>query len=205
MTPDTLQIDRQLLEQLQHDPRYAYAVEEDKPSLFSELMMKIGRWLSSHVSTDIDMNVVYVICGLVMLVLLWWLWRSGLVRSLLLKGQGAYVTLEEAEANIHAVDFPAEIARALQDKDYTRAARLRYLLTLKQLADGGLIDWQPQKTPTQYARDYMPGGAATAAFGRLTNHFLLIRYGGYEADEALYDSMSQLADESLPAQKGGEA
>ena len=79
--------------------------------------------------------------------------------------------------------------------DYREAVRLLYLQTLKQLSDEKRIDWQLYKTPTQYVYEVrMP------AFRQLTNHFLRVRYGNFEATEALFHVMRSLQEE---VKKGG--
>ena len=87
------------------------------------------------------------------------------------------------------------IADALSRSDYREAVRLLYLQTLKQLSDEKCIDWQLYKTPTQYVYEVrMP------AFRQLTNHFLRVRYGNFEATEALFHVMQSLQEE---VKKGG--
>ena len=98
------------------------------------------------------------------------------------------------EDTIYGVDFARGIADALSRSDYREAVRLLYLQTLKQLSDEKRIDWQLYKTPTQYVYEVrMP------AF-RLTNHFLRVRYGNFEATEALFHVMQSLQEE---VKKGG--
>lgn len=198
MTPDTLQIDQQLLEQLQQDPRYAYTIEEEKPSLLSEWLHKLGEWLSLHLDGGSFplRPIIYSLCTLAVIAFIWWLVRSGMMNKLFRRNPEAKpVDMEEAEQDIHHVDFDAELERALALGDYTRAVRLLYLQTLKQLSNTGHIDWQPQKTPTQYTFEI-----GSSEFRQLTNHFMRIRYGGFEADEQLYLTMKALQDK---VEKGG--
>ena len=91
------------------------------------------------------------------------------------------------EDTIYGIDFDAEIDQAFQQHDYRQAVRLLYLQTLKQLSDAGRIDWQPSKTPMQYARQMND-----AAFRELSNHFIRVRYGNFEATEPLFQQMRQL-------------
>ena len=99
------------------------------------------------------------------------------------------------EDTIYGVDFARGIADALSRSDYREAVRLLYLQTLKQLSDEKRIDWQLYKTPTQYVYEVrMP------AFRQLTNHFLRVRYGNFEATEALFHVMRSLQEE---VKKGG--
>ena len=96
------------------------------------------------------------------------------------------------EDTIYGVDFARGIADALSRSDYREAVRLLYLQTLKQLSDEKRIDWQLYKTPTQYVYEVrMP------AFRQLTNHFLRVRYGNFEA---LFHVMQSLQEE---VKKGG--
>lgn len=209
MSSDTLVIDHQLLHQLQHDPRYGYALDEDKPSLLSEL----GRWLSDHLDgmmqhVNLDSRAAYVVYVVLLLLFLWWIWRSKALHHFFVSQPTVGTMSDEAiEADIHAADFDAELARALAAADYTRASRLLYLQTLKHLSDGGRIDWQPQQTPAQYARELKPLPDADAAarsheaFATLTHHFMCIRYGRQAADRPLFDTMTRLQH---IAEKGGE-
>ena len=97
---------------------------------------------------------------------------------------------EVEEDTIYGVDFSGGIADALFRSDYREAVRLLYLQTLKRLSDEKRIDWQPYKTPTQYINEVrMP------VFRQLTNHFLRVRYGNFEATEELFNSMKSLQEE----------
>ena len=101
------------------------------------------------------------------------------------------------EDTIYGVDFAERIADALARTDYREAVRLLYLQTLKQLSDGKRIDWQLYKTPTQYIYE-----VRLPAFRQMTNHFLRVRYGNFEATETLFHAMRDLQKE---VEKGGAA
>ena len=94
------------------------------------------------------------------------------------------------EDTIYGVDFPGGIAEALSRQNYREAVRLLYLQTLKQLSDAERIDWQLYKTPTQYINE-----VRLPAFRQLTNHFLRVRYGNFEATEELFRVMQALQEE----------
>ena len=99
------------------------------------------------------------------------------------------------EDTIYGVDFPKGIDEALSRRDYREAIRLLYLQTLKQLSDAERIDWQLYKTPTQYIYE-----VRLPAFRQMTNHFLRVRYGNFEATEELFREMQALQEE---IEKGG--
>lgn len=129
-------------------------------------------------------------------------------------GIGHLVCVQEASGTVHAFaqEYPAlysgggyhlwsgfaeRIADALARTDYREAVRLLYLQTLKQLSDGKRMDWQLYKTPTQYIYE-----VRLPAFRQMTNHFLRVRYGNFEATETLFHAMRDLQKE---VEKGGAA
>lgn len=91
------------------------------------------------------------------------------------------------EDDINTIDFEAGIAQALATGDYRNACRLVYLKTLKSLSDSKAIDWKLFKTPNQYVAE-----VHDTQFRLLTNHFLRIRYGDFDATRPLYDEMLAL-------------
>ena len=116
--------------------------------------------------------------------------------------QGLDYQLEED--NIYGVDFDAELSKALARSDYREAVRLKYLQTLKLLTECELIDWQLHKTPTQYTAEF-----DSEPFRQMTNHFLRVRYGYFDATAQMYGEVAAaydaLAAHHAPREKGGEA
>lgn len=54
------------------------------------------------------------------------------------------------EEDIHEIDFGKDIEQAIANKNYRYAIRLYYLKTLKLLSDKKLINWQKDKTNSDY-------------------------------------------------------
>lgn len=131
----------------------------------------------------------------------WYLWRYH--PGLFMWQEQKQEACEDTEDTIYGIDFDAVISKALGREDYREAVRMVYLRTLKVLSDGGQIDWQPYKTPSQYVRELstsrqLSSGAATAnpaVFRRLTTHFLRVRYGNFPATRELYDEVENLGKE----------
>lgn len=105
------------------------------------------------------------------------------------------------EETIYGVDFSKEIALALGKKDFYMAVRMAYLQTLKYLSDHHHIDWQTYKTPTEYLYE-MNRKEVKEEFKGLTNCFLLVRYGNFEATEETYRTVKNLQQVIL---KGGNS
>ena len=104
------------------------------------------------------------------------------------------------EETIYGVDFNREINNAVSRNDYQLAVRLVYLQTLKFLSDYKYIDWQTYKTPTEYLYE-MKRKEVSEEFRHLTNRFLMVRYGNFEATESTYQTVRSLQQVIW---KGGE-
>ena len=100
----------------------------------------------------------------------------------------AYTTAQE---NIHEIDFEAGIDKAVADKNYRLAVRLLYLRSLKQLSDSGLINWQINKTNTDYIGE-LTDTEQRAAFQQLTLQFEYAWYGDFSINGNSYQRISQL-------------
>ncbi|AMJ66723.1 DUF4129 domain-containing protein [Hymenobacter sp. PAMC 26628] len=84
---------------------------------------------------------------------------------------------DAAAEDIHAVDFTARLAEAEATGNFRLGVRLGYLQLLKQLADGGFIDWQPNKTNHAYLAELPAQGPLRADFREITRQFEYVWYG----------------------------
>ena len=200
---ESLQLDSTQLAVFQHDPRFDYDRElvggsQNRLEWFSTI---VRDWIAKSFNVMLENEVVYyslIVLGvLLLLVAAWFVWKKN--PKLFLRNAGDEALDYELEQDtIYGVDFDGDIREALAQHDYRQAVRLVYLQTLKHLSDNGSIDWQPSKTPMQYMRQY-----ALPAFAELSKRFIRIRYGNFEADEALYQEMKELQQAIVG--KGGEA
>jgi hypothetical protein len=95
-----------------------------------------------------------------------------------------YETLSE---NIHELDFPAQLRAAEEAGNLRLAVRLGYLALLKQLSDGDLIEWQPDKTNQAYLRELASQRPALRpAFAEATRQFEYVWYGELALTPPLY-------------------
>jgi hypothetical protein len=81
------------------------------------------------------------------------------------------------EENIHAISFDEAIQNALHEGNYRLAIRLLYLQNLKMLTDKNLIEWQLNKTNTDYLRELIP--ALQHSFKNITDVFEYAWYGHF--------------------------
>ena len=198
---DTLVCDTAQVAAWQSDPAFAYSRELIAPEInvlewfsrwFGKLLDKIfGNTLVAEYSEV----VLICIAVLILVLVIWFVYKKR--PELFMRSRKSTLPYTVGGDTIYGVDFAEGIADALVRTDYREAVRLLYLQTLKQLSDGKRIDWQLYKTPTQYIYE-----VRLPAFRQMTNHFLRVRYGNFEATETLFHAMRDLQKE---VEKGGAA
>lgn len=188
---DTLSVSQSMVDAFTQQPAYDYKRElvHTETNYLDEFL----RWLEELFSTEanaasnVNWNTAWWLVAMTVLVLLlfWWLYRT---RFALFAGRddGEELEYEVEIDNIHEIDYEGRLATARQSGDHREVCRLLYLQTLKKLADGGLIDWRPFKTPSQYNRE-----VNDPQMHAMTNAFLRVRYGNFDASEQLCAQMQE--------------
>ncbi|MBR5929555.1 MAG: DUF4129 domain-containing protein [Prevotella sp.] len=209
---DTLSCDTTLLSLMRNNGAYDYNRELVTPqvSLWDWVMQKLeeflGRIFGEVTGHHLTLPLV-IMAGLALLgLILWFLYKYR--PELFFKNKKNRFAEEEEGETIYGIDFEAEIKRAVSRGDYPGAVRWVYLQTLRYLSDTHQIDWQLYKTPTQYVYE-----CRESAFRELTNHFLRVRYGHFEADASLFNEMNRLQETlkqkivvpTVTTEEGGEA
>ena len=208
---DTLQCDTTLLQQLQQVSEYDYQrefVEQDY-----SLIQRIIRWLEEifsgtmRTATSDETSLFWVLGGIFVVIaagVYLFTHKVGIFR----RGGKSDLDYEVEDEDIYGIDFDSRIDKAVSQHDWREATRLTHLKTLRWLADNGRIEWALYKTPSQYTREEL-----SPEFREMTNDFLRIRYGNFEATEQTYQMMqsrskamiARISDELvMMEQKGGE-
>ena len=208
---DTLQCDTTLLQQLQQVSEYDYQrefVEQDY-----SLIQRIIRWLEEifsgtmRTATSDETSLFWVLGGIFVVIaagVYLFTHKVGIFR----RGGKSDLDYEVEDEDIYGIDFDSRIDKAVSQHDWREATRLTHLKTLRWLADNGRIEWALYKTPSQYTREEL-----SPEFREMTNDFLRIRYGNFEATERTYQLMqsrskamiARISDELvIMEQKGGE-
>lgn len=199
---DTLVYDTATVAIWQSGSEYDYNRELQTPevNLIGWLNLWLGKLLQKIFGSKFaEQYTEIVLAGLFILIVLLLIWFLYKKRPELFMRSGKKLTYRVEEDTIYGIDFEKEINTAMLRNDYQEAVRLLYLQTLKQLSDAEKIDWQPYKTPTEYTYELKPNALQTP-FRELTNRFLRVRYGNFEATEALFHEMRTLQREIV---KGG--
>ena len=191
---DTLVCDTVQISLWQSDPVYSYNRELITPEInffewigkqSGELLRKI---FGSRFAEEYSGVVLICIAIIILLLIVWFVYRKR--PELFMRSRQNTLPYTVGEDTIYGVDFSKGIVDALSRRDYREAVRLLYLQTLKRLSDAERIDWQLYKTPTQYLNE-----VRLPAFRQLTNHFLRVRYGNFEATEELFHAMLSLQED----------
>lgn len=183
---DTLKTDSAMLNALRNNPDFGYSRElvQVKSSTWQWMSDRLAEWYQSLLNSVFPnennwylwLIVALVVIGIIIAIVVV---RNRYLLRLKENTDSGYVVTDDT---IYGIDFKQQIKSALGRDDYRTALRMIYLQTLKWLDDNHHIHWQPQKTPSQYVREYR-----CAPFNTLTTLFIRIRYGGFEADRALID------------------
>lgn len=212
---DTLKTDSAMLNALRNNPDFGYSRElvQVKSSTWQWMSDRLADWYNSLFNSVFPNEnnwylwfiAAVMVIGIIIAIVM--VRNRNLLRRKENNDSGYVVT----DDTIYGIDFEQQIEVALGRDDYRTALRMIYLQTLKWLDDNHHIHWQPQKTPSQYVREYR-----CAPFNTLTTLFIRIRYGGFEADRALVDEAlrmreavcqegASLHDEpKVQGEKGGE-
>ena len=196
---DTLRADTAQIALWLSDPSFQYNRELVSPEdTFGDWLLRVvGEWLNglfnSRIAEVYTERVLIALAVCFFLLIFWLVYRHHL--SLFVRSPKVAMDYEVEEDTIYGVDFDSAIQQALGRSDYREAVRLLYLQTLKLLSDAGRIDWQLYKTPTQYLNE-----CRLPAFRLLTNEFLRVRYGHFEASDSLIRQLKSLQAEIFVSQ-----
>ena len=197
--PDTLVCDTLQIHALQQNPAYNYNRElmARQETLWDWLKMKFAEWLNDFLGNSVSVgvrNALLAFIGVLVVGLIVWFLYKYRPELFMRNSRDAKEEDNDGNETIYGIDFDAEIAKELAASNYRQAVRYLYLKTLRRLSDAGHINWQPSKTPSQYVYEVQRD-----EFRQLTQHFLRVRYGNFEATRELYDEMLRLSKEG-----GGE-
>lgn len=194
---DSLTRNQQLLNELQQDYDYTHGLQ---PEGFD----------SSAVADQLSGNVPYISSddGFLRSVTDWLSglpWAVWVVLILLIVGVLAYYVLRhwsggdrrrkvvavgEVDDIYETDDYETAITRAWNGSQWNEVVRLTYLRTLRLLHEAHRIEWQPYKAPMAYLSE-----CPSEEMRLLTNAFLYVRFGHYDATARQCDECRKWSDE----------
>jgi hypothetical protein len=203
---DVRTFDESKIEKFQKNSRYDYHTKE---SWLKKAWRKFAEWIGRLLGKRMEnaakqsggSDILNAIIAVTAVVLIIFALSKVKFRSWV-TGKGAVVQQEYAveEENIHEIPFDKDIRDAENEGDYRRAIRLQFLKVLKNLSDGEMIYWDPNKTNYQYIYE-VKGTNLHAPFVKCVHIFDNVWYGEYPIDVNYYNNnktlFEQLSKDSL--------
>lgn len=106
------------------------------------------------------------------------------------------INYDDIERNLKDVDFDELIKNTLKSGDNRLAIRYYYLWILKQMAEKGIIDWNPEKTNSDYLYEIKSNTLKTD-FSYISYLYNYIWYGEFEMDQASFESAKHTMEKTL--------
>ena len=156
----------------------------------SGLLSKIFSFSNKQASVDV---VVTILKFLAMLIILFVIYL--IVKSILNKeGQWIFgknsdkkiINYAEIEKNLQLVDFEKLIKNTLKSNEKRLAIRYYYLWLLKKMAEKEIIEWDAEKTNSDYLNE-IQNPTQKDNFAYLSYLYNYIWYGEFELDENTFD------------------
>ncbi len=183
------------LNKLLEDSDYSYNKVSKAPKTIFE---KIIQWLVMKLAQLTYTKAGKTSLGIIEYVLI--ACAIGLVIFLLLKnnirwlfyGKSASAPLDFTESieDIHEINFEQRIADEVSKRDFRKAIRLHFLKVIKELSEQKLINWQLDKTNTDYSRE-LRNSKYSKEFEELSRLYEYIWYGDFKLDETDFITVIQ--------------
>lgn len=100
------------------------------------------------------------------------------------------ISNEDLHENIHEINFPEQILKYENEKNYRWAIRYQFLYILKKFSDKKLIEWNPEKTNSDYLVELNSDGNKDK-FQELMLIFDYVWYGEFDIDETNYSNLAE--------------
>ena len=160
---------------------------------FKEWLAGIFKNLFSFSDNTASMKFVEVLLKILALILI--LFVIYLITKSILNKEGQWIfgrnsdkkiiDYNEIEKNLHLIDFEKLIQNTLKSGERRLTIRYYYLWILKKMSDKNLIEWDVEKTNSDYLYE-IKNQAQKDDFSYLSYLYNYIWYGEFELDEATF-------------------
>lgn len=185
---------------------FDYEPKAKQQTLWDRFLAWLGKILSNLFSIGGESaislaSVILRVLAVVLIVVVIYL----IVKSIMNKegqwifGRGAakrIITAEEIERNIQAADFEKLISETLAKGDQRLAVRYYYLWLLQKFSKRGIIEWDIEKTNSDYLYEIKNEGDKKD-FAYLSYLYNYIWYGEFEVDEIQFDKAKTAFETTL--------
>ena len=106
------------------------------------------------------------------------------------------IRYDEIEKNLHLVDFEKLIKETIQSGEQRLAIRYYYLWLLKKLSEKEIIEWDVEKTNSDYLHEIKNEGLKKS-FSYLSYLYNYIWYGEFEIDDTEFEKAKVLFEKTI--------
>lgn len=200
---ESLLIDEELMQEIKEKNEFnyeQYVSEESWWENFTIWLSKKWNQLLETIFGDIQPDsfvyfltqiLPYIIVGGVLIFIIWLFIKLNPGQNVLAKAESNQIFFSNEEELIKTKDLVQLKEDALQKKNYRLAVRYWYLQILQQLDKRNLIEYQFEKTNTDYAEE-LQHKDFVISFKQTTNYYNFAWYGGFEINEMQFQKVNRL-------------
>lgn len=175
-------------------------IYDDKPeaenqdfSVWKWIRSQLRKLFQTKAMAYVFNNMKYIIIGAAALLVLFIIRKLSLTGLIYRQDKSSLSFPEGAGGDAENVNPDILIAEAVEKKEYRNAIRYCYIKALRQLEGRALIDWQLNKTNSQYLKE-LSNAELKKHFAKLTLVFEKTWYGGAPVQESHFAEAKQLFD-----------
>ncbi|SCY14416.1 hypothetical protein SAMN05192588_1364 [Nonlabens sp. Hel1_33_55] len=160
---------------------------------FDWLFGALGRWFGIEISplwAEIIKWTVYALFGAIAIYFLVRLLTGEKASGITARGGDNKNQIKVEETHIQELDLNKFINEAIANGNYRNAVRYLYLNSLKMLSSAGKIDWDFQKTNSDYYREIKDVDLKTQ-FQKVSYLYDYVWYGEFAIDESAFAKAKQ--------------
>lgn len=171
---------------------------------FKEWLAGIAQRLFSFSNDGASMSFVEILLKTIAVLIV--LFVIYLIARLILNKEGQWVFgrnsdkrilhYDEIEKNIHLVDFAKLIKETIESGENRLAIRYYYLWLLKKLSEKEIIEWDAEKTNTDYLYEIKDENLKSS-FSYLSYLYNYIWYGEFDIDEAEFEKAKAVFEKTI--------
>lgn len=143
-------------------------------------------------ATLIVLYVVYLIAKLILNKEGQWIFGKSTTKKI--------IQHDDIERNLHQVDFEKLIASTLKSGDQRLVIRYYYLWLLRKMSEKNIIDWNPEKTNSDYFYE-IQNESLRQDFTYVSYLYNYIWYGEFEITETHFESIKKTFETTLQSVK----
>ncbi len=192
------------------DDAFQYEVKVAEKGLWDRFTEWLSYWfkrlfgLSDNVSNNAVNITLKIIATIIILIVIYLIVKANLNKE----GQWIFgksttkkiINHDDIERNLQHVDFEKLIASTLKSGNQRLAIRYYYLWLLKKMSEKSIIDWNPEKTNSDYWYEIKIESLKND-FSYLSYLYNYIWYGEFEITESSFESMKKTFEATIQSIK----